>query len=107
MLPPTPNGETRGIVDQALAGIGLERTVVAAVPFFFPALATLGTSDLVATLPSRLALNYCPAFGLESRELPLPIKPFAVTAVRHRRDERSPMHRWLIDTIRCSMESTD
>ena len=94
-----PSGETRGVVDFELARRGLGREVVSSVPYFFPALATLARSDLVATLPSRITGAYATPFGLESRPLPLEVDSFTVSALRHRRWRNSPLHAWLVDLI--------
>lgn len=95
-----PRGDVRGIVDQALALRGLARRVTVSVPSFFPALASIAGADLVATLPARLALGFAPAFGLRSAPLPFPVPSFAVMAVRHLRDARSPVHDWVVQAIR-------
>lgn len=95
-----PRGDVRGIVDQALAMQGLTRRVAAAVPLFFPALATLADSSMVATLPTRVVDRFAARFGLDSRPLPIEVPRFPVSAVRHRRDARSPMLDWVLDQIR-------
>jgi DNA-binding transcriptional LysR family regulator len=95
-----PRGDVRGIVDQALALQGLARRVAASVPLFFPALASVAGADLVATLPARLAVGFAPAFGLKSAPLPFAVPSFAVMAVRHIRDARSPVHDWVVRAIR-------
>jgi DNA-binding transcriptional LysR family regulator len=91
-----PRGDVRGIVDQALALRGLTRRVAAAVPLFFPALATLADSTMVATLPTRVVDRFAGRFGLDSRPLPFAVPSFPVSAVRHRRDARSPMLDWVL-----------
>ena len=95
-----PRGDVRGIVDQALALRGLTRRVAAAVPLFFPALATLADSSMVATLPTRVVERFAARFQLESRPLPFPVPSFPVSAVRHRRDARSPMLDWVLAQLR-------
>lgn len=96
----SPDGQLRGHVDDVLQGLGLSRTAGAAVPLFFPALAILHDSDLVATLPARVADRYAETFGLIALPLPFPTRTFPVSAVRHRRDENNPLHDWLIGTLR-------
>jgi len=91
----SPSGDLSGIVDQSLEALGLARRVVCAVPLFFPALVTVAESDLVATLPKRLAIRMAARFGLETRDPPFDIRPFPVSAVRHRRNEKSGLHDWV------------
>jgi DNA-binding transcriptional LysR family regulator len=95
----TPDGDRRGIVDEALTALGHRRDVAATVPLFLPALATLASSDLIATLPSRLAQRYCRGFDLTCRPLPLPVRSFPVSAVYHRRNEKNPVLPWMVGVI--------
>jgi DNA-binding transcriptional LysR family regulator len=93
-------GDLRGIVDVTLERHGLARKVVASTPQFFPALAAVAGSDLVATLPRRLVERFGKAFGVAWCEPPFPLRSFAVSMVRHRRDARNPLHAWLLDELR-------
>lgn len=95
----SPSGDLSGIVDRSLEALGLTRRVVSAVPLFFPALATVAESDLIATLPKRLATRMAARFGLETRDPPFDIRPFPVTVVRHRRNEKSGLHNWVTVTL--------
>jgi len=96
----SPAGELRGIVDEMLESRGLKRRVIAALPLFLPALAAVQATDALATVPRRVASLYAEAFGLTTAEPPLPISSFSIAAVRHRRDEGAPMHRWLLGELR-------
>lgn len=87
----SPAGDLTGIVDQALERLGLKRDVVCAVPLFFPALATLARSDLVATLPATLVRRHAADFGLDHTAPPLQIRSFPVSVIRHRRNEKNPL----------------
>jgi DNA-binding transcriptional LysR family regulator len=92
--------DMRGVVDEVLERQGLARSVVASTPQFFPALAAVAGSDLVATLPRRLVERFGSAFGVEWRDPPFPLRSFAVAMVRHRRDARNPLHAWLAGELR-------
>lgn len=96
----SPAGDLRGIVDDRLSAAGRSRSVVCAVPQFFPALAALACSDLVATLPAGLVRLHAAAFGLAFREPPLALRRFEVAAFIHRRNERNPMIEWLAGVMR-------
>jgi DNA-binding transcriptional LysR family regulator len=85
----------KGVVDQALAGVGRQRHVACAVPDFFPALAAVAASNCVATLPDRFARLFAPSHGLTLVEPPLEIRPFAVSSVIHRRNELDGRINWL------------
>jgi DNA-binding transcriptional LysR family regulator len=99
----SPAGKLSGIVDLELERHGLVRQVVVAVPLFFAALATVAATDLIATLPSRIVRAHAANFGLEIREPPIPIRPFRVSATRHRRNARSGLHSWLVEQVRQSL----
>ena len=95
----SPPGDLRGIVDSLLEREGRSRRVVAAVPLFFPALAAVKGSAAVATVPRRIAEGYAGAFDLWIAEPPIAIRRFTVAAVRHRRNQTSPLHLWLTELL--------
>jgi DNA-binding transcriptional LysR family regulator len=78
-------GDFEGIVDTTLAAQGKARVVKASVAQFFPALATVASTDLICTIPTRLAQRYRTQFDLVTRDVPFPIRPFDVSAVWHKR----------------------
>lgn len=92
-------GDLTGTVDRALARLGRTRRVIAALPQFFPALATVAATGALATLPRRFADAHAPGFGLAVHPPPLDLRSFTISAVRHRRDARNPMHDWLVDAL--------
>jgi DNA-binding transcriptional LysR family regulator len=93
------DGGLSGTVDAALAKLGRQRRVVAAVPQFLPALAAVAESRAVVTLPRRVAEAYAPRFGLRCFEPPLPLRPFVVGAAWHRRTDGDPAQRWLREQV--------
>ena len=92
-------GDPVGIVDHALAAKGHARRVVATLPMFLPALAAVAQSDVIATMPAKLIAAYKKPFGLRSYEPPLPIRPFTLSVVWHRRNDADPGLRWLIGQL--------
>lgn len=90
------DGAPRGVVDQALARKGLRRRVVLALPYFLTALATVADTDLIATVPRRLALAFGPRLGLDWFEPPIRIRKFGVAAIVHRRMADDPIVGWAI-----------
>lgn len=93
-------GDTRGIVDETLAAEGEARRVVAALPFYLPALEVVRTSDALLTLPRRLAEAYAPALGLSIAEPPIAIRPFTLSLAWHARNEKSGVRAFLAEQIR-------
>ncbi|WP_323122300.1 LysR family transcriptional regulator [Burkholderia alba] len=94
-------GKTSGPVDEALAALGLERTIVAVVPSFPAALTVARTSDLVALVPASFMDNQTAAQGTEAGgatyafELPVTTERITVSQMWHPRLEVDPVHRWL------------
>jgi DNA-binding transcriptional LysR family regulator len=84
-----------GMVDQTLAQQNLSRRVVATVPMFFPALTTVAASNLVATIPSRLAERHARQFNLVTKPPPLALRTFIVRAVWHKRATSDLTLKWL------------
>lgn len=96
----SPVGEFRGVVDDALERLGAQRRVAASVPLFFPALAAVARSRLIATVPAGLADAYAAAFDLAVFEPPLALRAFPVSVLRHRRDAKNPLLSWVVGELR-------
>jgi DNA-binding transcriptional LysR family regulator len=95
-------GRTTGPVDEALATLGLERTIVAVVPSFPAALAVARASDLVALvpasflgIPSEQPGNSAAAVTTYAFALPVTTERITVSQMWHPRLEADPRHRWL------------
>jgi DNA-binding transcriptional LysR family regulator len=92
-------GSASGPVDQALAALGIKRTVLAVVPGFAEALAIASTSDLVALVTAsfhQAALGGQPAQRrTQAFPLPVPTEPVTVSQIWHPRLDADPAHRWL------------
>jgi len=83
-----------GVVDHALAARGLQRRVVARVPHFLVGPAIVEQTDLVLTLPRRIAQSLARP-GLRWVDPPLPLQPFTVRSIWFERDEPDRGARWL------------
>jgi DNA-binding transcriptional LysR family regulator len=84
-----------GVVDLALAARGLRRRVVARVPHFLVAPALVAKSDLILTLPERVARMASRMHGLRLLAPPLELTPFEVQMVWHARSEPDAASIWL------------
>ena len=96
----SPRGQVRNLVDHALAQQGLQRTIQTIVPSLFSALSIIEASDLLVTLPRRVAQRNAERFGMTFQSLPVEEVTFELHAVRHVRNARNPLHIWLSDTLR-------
>lgn len=92
-------GQSSGPVDEALAALGLTRTVVAVVSNFRAALTVARESDLVALLTESFvatAQRDAPrGRRLRSFALPVSTQPIVVSQMWHPRMDADRVHRWL------------
>jgi DNA-binding transcriptional LysR family regulator len=85
-------GGFRGVTDEALAKVGLERRIVLSVPHFLFVTSVLASTDLVAMLPSRLVRD---TRLLRVVEPPIDVAGFEMAMFWHERTHRDPGHQWL------------
>lgn len=95
----SPAGDLQGVVDSALARIGRTRRVIASLPLFLPALAAVQATGAMATIPKRLAEHFAASFDLDILPLPLEVRSFDVSVVRHKREARSALHTWVTQIL--------
>lgn len=91
-------GFDRGPIDDALAELGLARTIVTIVGGFSTAIGLARASDLIASVPERHTGNL--RSGMRSFPLPAPTPGFTVSMVWHPRLDADPAHRWLRGHVR-------
>lgn len=94
------DGSLTGIVDVTLQNIGETRRVIHAIPAFMPALSILSRTDFIATLPAGLVRQYASVFDLKFHAPPIDIRPFTISMLIHKRNRKSPLHKWCIDCFR-------
>jgi len=88
----------QGWVEEALAALGLERSVMTTVSGFATAIAVARGSDLVATVPGKhtAALRA----GMNTFALPFTLPSIMVSMLWHPRMHADPVHAWLRDCVR-------
>lgn len=94
VLTVTEGGEI-GIVDRALRKRGKRRYVGVRVRDFTAALAIVGDSDMVATVPERLAVRMRDSLGLVVREVPFALPPIGIDLIWHESRHQDPMLDWI------------
>lgn len=99
----TPRGDPVGFVDAALAELGLSRRIGLTVNQFSVAPAAVANSDMVVTLPKRIADFYAPLFGLVMRPSPFTAPPHyrSLDLVWHKRLGHHPAYVWLRERLKC------
>ena len=88
-----PGGTAGGIVDRTLRRVGRMRTVGVTTTGFMSALDLVARSDMIATVPARLARMQAETFRLSVRPPPIAPRSLAVSATWHRRAARRSGHR--------------
>jgi DNA-binding transcriptional LysR family regulator len=86
-------------IDRALQSRGLSREIGAQLPSALTSPPIVATTDLIATVPERVARMLAPSLGLQVLEPPLPIPDVEVSMYWHERMQHSPAHRWLRQLI--------
>ncbi|KAA8998847.1 LysR family transcriptional regulator [Affinibrenneria salicis] len=89
------DGEDQSSLDALLARQGKRRHIAAVVPHYTAATRLLAGTDLILTLPARLAHN--PAASLIAFAPPLPLEEFDYGLIWHARSDGDEGHRWLRD----------
>ncbi|WP_427917344.1 LysR family transcriptional regulator [Streptomyces sp. cg40] len=96
-------GRLGNILDDALAGLGLTRHVVATAPTERAAFEFVRGSDLVVTAPEATARPAAADLGLILLPLPLDLPPAPVYLSWHQRYDTDPAHIWLRDLARTAL----
>jgi len=90
-----PRGKPGGYLDDVLRERGLSRTVARAVPYFVTALQLAAEMDYVLTISERLAKRFAEPLSLTLLEVPVKLRPYALSLVWHPRMDGDPAHRFL------------
>ena len=86
-------------VERLLGAAGAARPAVLQLPHFVAVPHIVAASDLVATVPHKLAERVAAPFGLVVRELPFNLPRFAVDVFWHRRVHQDAGNRWLREQL--------
>ena len=100
-----PRGKPGGYLDEVLREQGLTRRVARAVPYFLTALQLVAETDYVLTISERIARRYEASLGLQIFEVPVKLRPYALSLLWHPRVDNDAGHRFLRDVfLRASRE---
>ena len=95
-----PRGTAGGIVDDLLLRHGLARRVALRIPHFLVAPHVVAQTDLVLTLPERVARLYEKHLAIRILRLPMEVPGFTVSMVWHVRSQSDPAQVWIRRMIR-------
>lgn len=88
-------GTGHGAVDELMQRQGIARRVRLTVPHFVAVGHIVAASDLLATVPQKLAERLTAPFGLVSQPHPVPLPPITLHLFWHSLRHRDPGIRWL------------
>ena len=93
------------MVDDALGEAGLTRTIGATLTSTLASTSVVARSDLLATIPERIALDFAPSLGLQILPPPLPLGHVDTAMFWHNRMHNNSAHRWLRQQLKAVAES--
>ena len=92
-------GTGHGKVDERLQRTGIDRVIRLTVPQFLGLGHILQGTDMVATVPERLAERLSAPFGLSYLPHPVKLPEVAINVFWHAKMHQSPAHQWLRDVV--------
>ena len=87
------------VVDDALAPLGLRRTVAVTTPHFAAVPFILKGARLLSTVPQPAARIFAGRFGLAASPVPVALPGIDVSMLWHASYDHDPAHRWLRGTV--------
>jgi len=95
----------QALVDRALSQRGAKRRVALTLPFFVPAIFAVAQTDLILTVPRRLAKLTADMAGIRVVEAPREIKSFPYFMAWHPRLTDEPAHKWFREQLQWAVQT--
>jgi len=95
----------QALVDRALSQLGAKRRVALTLPFFVPGIFAIAQTDLILTVPRRLAKITAGMAGVRVVEAPREIKSFPYFMAWHPRLTSEPAHKWFREQLRAAVRT--
>jgi DNA-binding transcriptional LysR family regulator len=92
-------GTRTGVIDEWLAERGLERRIALIVPHFLPAPFIVAKTDMLLSLPLRIAGQFVRLAPLKILPVPIDLPVYDLVMIWHPLREKDPAHRWLREQI--------
>lgn len=90
-----PGGRRGGVVDDLLAGRGVSRRIAVLVPHFLVAPFVIAETDLVLTLPERVARLFAGVLPIEVLRPPIEVPGFTISCSWHERSDADACLAWV------------
>ncbi len=100
-------GTRIGVIDEWLAARGLERRIALIVPHFLPAPFIAARTDMLLSLPLRIAERFVRLAPLKILPVPIDLPVYDLVMVWHPLREKDPAHRWLRAQILATCAALD
>jgi DNA-binding transcriptional LysR family regulator len=88
-----------GVVDEALAALGLRRTLALTTPHFVAVPFLVAGAPVITTMHAKLARFFAGTLGLSLSPPPVKLPEASATLVWHASYDRDPAHMWLRRTV--------
>ena len=88
-----------GYIDAVLKELGVKRRILLRLPHFLSAPLIVAKTDLILTLPRRIAMLFAEFANLSVLDPPIELDEFNYIQVWHKRRQHEPMHTWLRELI--------
>lgn len=102
-----PWRDARGVIDGALERQGLRRQVTMELPSLLAAPFIVAGSDLLATLPQRVARRLGPAANLAVYPAPFAAPAYTLKVLFHARHAGIPGHGWMLEQVLAAARETE
>jgi DNA-binding transcriptional LysR family regulator len=86
--------ETGPIIDEAVAALGQRLRIAVRVPDYLAVPFIVASSDLLATVPRRIAAPFLKILPIRMMPPPLELPEIAISLFWHERTQHSALHRW-------------
>lgn len=92
-------GSNVGFIDQKLTELGLERRIKLIVPHFLSAPLIVAQTDMILSLPYRIAEQFKKLAPLTIFPVPIDLPSYDLVMIWHPLRDKDPAHLWLRDKI--------
>lgn len=99
-LPHVVLTQGRPVVDRTLTKMGLKREIALEVPHFLSMPLIVKNSNLICTLPRRMAMLYAEYFRVKILKAPIKFPTVPIFLVWSQMLDNDPGHQWLRDSLR-------
>jgi DNA-binding transcriptional LysR family regulator len=87
-------------IDRPLRALAQKRQVGLVMPFFAPAVLVVAQSNMILTVPKRLALKLAKSAAVRLIGAPREVKGFKYEMIWHPRLTADPVHQWFREQVR-------